>query len=99
MTQMVLQHVLVTNLQTTSPEDAAAAALVDAAAVADDLVGFTPTAPVPRDPRAHHRRGGADRVRPRVGSIWLTLEGSDVDDADGRIVAGLDVFALSGGDG
>lgn len=98
MTQMVLQHVLVTNLQYTSPEDAAAAALVDAA-VADDLVGFTPTAPVLVTLALTTDEVEQIVYAAEFGSIWLTLEGPDVDDADGRIIAGLDVFALSGGDG
>lgn len=95
MTQVVLQHVLVTNIQFTSPDDAAAAALIDAST--PENIPFTPTAPVLVTVALSTEEVGQIVFAAEFGTIWLTLEGDDVDPATGDIVAGLDVFSLGRG--
>jgi pilus assembly protein CpaB len=96
MTALVLQNVLVTNLQYTSPEDSAQAMLV-AAAGSEDL-SFTATAPLLVTLALTSSQVEQVVFAAEFGAIYLTLEGQEVDEADASILAGLDVFVTSGGD-
>lgn len=96
MTALVLQNVLVTNLQYTSPEDSAQAVLV-AAAGSEDIT-FTATAPLLVTLALTSSQVEQVVFAAEFGTVYLTLEGQDVDEADASILAGLDVFATSGGD-
>jgi pilus assembly protein CpaB len=96
MTALVLQKVLVTNLQYTSPEDSAQAMLV--AAAGSDEVSFTATAPLLVTLALTSSQVEQVVFAAEFGTVYLTLEGQEVDEADAAILAGLDVFASSGGD-
>lgn len=96
MTSLVLQNVLVTNLQYTSPEDSAQAMLV--AAAGSEEVTFTATAPLLVTLALTSAQVEQVVFAAEFGTVYLTLEGQDVDEADASILAGLDVFATSGGD-
>jgi pilus assembly protein CpaB len=96
MTALVLQNVLVTNLQYTSPEDSAQAMLV-AAAGSDDIT-FTATAPLLVTLALTSAQVEQVVFAAEFGTIYLTLEGQEVDESDASIVAGLDVFVTAGGD-
>jgi pilus assembly protein CpaB len=96
MTALVLQNVLVTNLQYTSPEDSAQAMLV--AAAGSDEVSFTATAPLLVTLALTSAQVEQVVFAAEFGTIYLTLEGQEVDESDASILAGLDVFVTSGGD-
>jgi pilus assembly protein CpaB len=96
MTALVLQNVLVTNMQFTSPEDSAQAALI--AAAGSDEGNFTATSPLLVTLALTSSQVEQVVFAAEFGAIYLTLEGQDVDETDSSIMAGLDVFAVSGSD-
>jgi pilus assembly protein CpaB len=68
-----------------------------AAAGSDDIT-FTATAPLLVTLALTSAQVEQVVFAAEFGTIYLTLEGQEVDESDASIVAGLDVFVTAGGD-